>query len=92
MHNIQLNDETFGKAQRIALAKGYGSVEEFILEVIENECSLGNEDFDQLFTPELLDELDRRSSELDAGKSTSIEEVEARFAVKRQQWLSERAS
>ena len=92
MADIHITDQLYARARRVAIARGFSTVDEFLEDVIQGECSSEIEYLDHLFTTEVLAELDRRVAELDSGKSVSIKEVEQRIAAKRQQWLSDRAS
>ena len=87
MPHVQLSDAVYQQAVGLARDYGFGSVDDFVAEVLAGEAALGVEDFDALFTPErlaLLDEASRRHAAGAAGHS--LEEVQAHFMRKSAAW------
>jgi hypothetical protein len=92
MHQVQLNDNLYKEAERRAREAGFGSVDEFVADRLENDFSEEQENFDHLFTPEVIADLDKISADMQAGKSVSMEEVKKHLADVRQAWLKDHAS
>jgi hypothetical protein len=92
MHQVQLNDNLYKEAERRAREAGFGSVDEFVADRLENDFSEEQENFDHLFTPEVIADLDKISADMQAGKSVSMEEVNKHMADVRQAWLKDHAS
>jgi Arc/MetJ-type ribon-helix-helix transcriptional regulator len=89
MHEIRLNDQLYREVERRARAGGYASVDDFVAEQLESGFS---DDLDQQFTPQVIARLDRISSDMKAGKSVSMEEVDKHLADTRNAWLKDHAS
>ena len=86
MHQIQLNDKLFKEAERRAREAGFGSVDEFIADRLENDFSGEEEDFDHLFTPEVIAHLDKISDDIQAGgKTYTMDEIDEHLEQKRQE-------
>jgi predicted transcriptional regulator len=92
MKEIHLSDEVYKKAEAVAAAQGYSTVEEFVSKTIEIDAAEQDGNFDHLFTPEVIAGIRRGMADLEAGSSSTLEEVERRFALKREAWLKDRAS
>jgi len=92
MPQVQLNDKVFDAAQRRAADGGYTSVDEYIADVVIGDLN-GVENFDHLFTPERIAELETISAEIKAGgKTYTIDEAQEHFETKRKAWLEKHAS
>jgi hypothetical protein len=92
MHQVQLNDKLYKEAERRAREAGFGSVDEFVAERLEIDFSEQQENFDHLFTPEVIADLDKISAQVKAGgKTYTLQEVDEHFEKKRQQWLGNHA-
>jgi hypothetical protein len=89
MHQVQLADEVYERAQRQAAKAGFDNVEDYLAELVTQGSAQDNEDnFDHIFTPEVIAELHQIAAEIDAGgKTYSDEEVAAHFDKKREEWL-----
>jgi hypothetical protein len=92
MHQVQLNEKLYKEAQRRAREAGFGTVDEFVAEQLENDFSEEQEDFDDRFTPEVIAHLDRISDQMKAGKSVSMAEVDNHLSDVREAWLKDHAS
>jgi hypothetical protein len=93
MAQIQLDDQVFKAAQRRAADGGYSSVDEYITDVVVHDLSEETDNFDSLFTPDRIAELDRVSAEIKAGgKTYSLAEATEHFENKRIAWLANHAS
>jgi hypothetical protein len=92
MHQVQLSEKLYKEAERRALRAGFGSVDDFVADRLENDFSEDEENFDDRFTPELVTHLDRISTAMKAGKSVSMEEVDTHIADVRATWLKDHAS
>jgi hypothetical protein len=92
MHQVRLNDKLYKEAERRARKAGFGSVDEFVADRLESDFSDAQENFDHLFTPEVIADLDKISQEIKAGgKTYTMEEVDEHFEKKRQEWLRKHA-
>lgn len=92
MHQVQLTDELYKEAERRARAAGFSSVDEFVADRLASEFADGQDNYDHLFTPEVLTDLDRISADMKAsGKSYTMEEVDKHLEQKRQEWLRNHA-
>jgi len=93
MPHVELEDQLFQAAKRRAVDGGYSSVDEYIADIVVQDISDEADNFDHLFTPERLAELDRISAEIKAGgKTYTMAEVEEHFEKKRKEWLAKNAS
>jgi hypothetical protein len=93
MPQIQLDDQVFQAAQRRAADGGYSSVNEYIADVVVHDISDKADNYDHLFTPERLAELDRISTAIKSGgKTYTIDEVREHFDSKRKEWLANHVS
>jgi hypothetical protein len=77
MQQVQLNDTLYKEAERRAHEAGFGSVDEFVADRLESDFMAGQEDFDDLFTSQVVARLDQISQQMRAGESVSTEEVAA---------------
>jgi len=92
MYQVRLNDKLYKEAERRAREAGFGSVDEFVADRLESDFSDGQENFDHLFTPEVIAHLDKISQKIKAGgKTYTMEEVDEHFEKKRQEWLRKHA-
>jgi hypothetical protein len=92
MRQVQLNDKLYKEAQRRAREAGFGSVDEFVADRLESDFSDEQENFDHLFTPDVIADLDKISDQIKSGgKTYTMEEVDEHFEKKRQEWLRNRA-
>ncbi|HZK81705.1 MAG TPA: hypothetical protein VFC46_11570 [Humisphaera sp.] len=94
---VQLTENLYREAQRRAIEGGFASVDEYVADVVSQDLvdDDGSEpqNFDHLFTPERLAELDRISNEIKAGGQTyTVAEVREHFKQKRKQWLANQAT
>ncbi len=87
MPQIVLTDQVFDAARRRAVESGFGTVDEYVADVLTEDAS--NVDFDpaQLFTPERLAELDAAAADVRAGRVLTREQVDAELATRRAEWL-----
>lgn len=87
MQPIQLSDALYLRAQQRATAAGFQSVDDYVAEIVASDISACSENFDHLFTPELVAQLDHIQAEAQAGASTfSPEDVNAHFRRKSEAW------
>jgi hypothetical protein len=82
MHQIQLNDQLYQEAQRRAAEAGFGSVDEYVAEMLQHDLE-DTENLDHLFTPERLAHIDRAAAQIDAGLGIPSEQVREHFRQKR---------
>jgi hypothetical protein len=87
MQQVQLTDQLYNVAQRRASESGYSSVEEYIADVVAQDVADDTENFDHLFTPQVVIELERISAAAKAGGTTyTSEEVREHFQRKSDAW------
>jgi hypothetical protein len=89
MPQVELTEKIFAVAKKRALDEGYQSVDQYLSDIVVNDQSEEADNFDHLFTPERIAELDRISAEISAGgKTYSIEEVNKYLDDRRKAWLA----
>jgi predicted transcriptional regulator len=86
MRSIHINDQLYTKAQQLATARGFKSVDAFIAEVVEEESRVEVESYDHLFTPEVMAAIAEGVADGDAGRVHSIDDVRKHFAEKSKEW------
>ena len=93
MHHIQISDQVYEQAKRRANEIGFGSVDEFINDCVVSGLAEQTENFDHLFTPEVIADLDRISASVKAGAKTyTQEEVDEHFRKKLEAWRNSHAN
>ena len=93
MHQIHLNDQLYQQALGRAKEAGSSSVDEYVADVISNDLELSIENHDHLFTPEVIGELDRVATSVNAGgKIYSSEDVKEHFRKRSEAWRANRTS
>lgn len=92
MREIHLDDETYDKAKHLAAARGFASIEEYFVDVIELESSEEAENYDRLFTPEVLAAARKGLEDIEAGRSYAPEEVLEHMAEWAKECQKDRAS
>jgi hypothetical protein len=89
MHQINLADQLYQEAQRRAVEAGFTSVDEYVADVITNDL----ESFDDLFTPQVIRELDQASAAAKTGgKTYSTEEVREHFHKRSEAWRADQTT
>ncbi len=69
---------------------GFATVDEYITDVLVHELAENADNFDQIFTAEVIENLQAISSEIKAGgKPYTMPEVEKHFEDMRKAWLAE---
>ncbi len=87
MPEVRLDDQVFKVAQRRASEAGFASVEEYIADVVTQDVADDTENFDLLFTPQVVNELEQISAVARAGgKTYTSEEVREHFRKKSDAW------
>jgi hypothetical protein len=87
MQKVQLTDQLYQEAQRRAAEAGFASVDEYIADVVTQDVADDAENFDHLFTPQVVSELEQISATAKAGgKTYSSEEVRKHFQKKSDAW------
>jgi hypothetical protein len=91
MHQVQLPEPIYKEAQRRAADAGYSNVDEYVTDLLSQELA-AESDFDQLFTPERIAQLDQVSAEINAGAKTfTMDEVRQHFQQKGEVWRQNHA-
>jgi hypothetical protein len=92
MQQVQLSDQLYREAERRARKAGFATVDEFVADRLKTDFSEEQENFDHLFTPEVIADLDRISAQIKAGgKTYTMQEVDEHLEKKRQEWLRDHA-
>lgn len=87
MQQIQLSDQIYQQAQQRAAEAGFQTVDEYVAEIVESDVLTAAADFDHLFTPEVVDQLDQLYTQVQNGAKTySPQEVDDHFERKSQAW------
>ena len=93
MHEIhlQLTEQVYRQANQRAVEAGFAGLDEFLAdavsELVSEEVGDETEIINRLFTPEVISDLDRIHSAVQAGgKTYSPEEVDEHFRQKSQAW------
>jgi hypothetical protein len=86
MHSINLSEEIFARAQRLARARGFATVEAYFSDVVDSDCAM--DQIEAKFTPEVvayLDEISRNDA------SMTLEQVDVALESTRKAWLERNA-
>jgi hypothetical protein len=91
MAKIQIDDEVFQAAQQRAADGGYPSVDAYITDVVVHDLTeeggVETPNFDHLFTPKVVAELERISATARAGgKTYTSEEIREHFRKRSAAW------
>jgi hypothetical protein len=90
MHNVQLGDNLYREAERRAKEAGFESVDAFVADVVSLNLHDDPDNFDHLFTPERIAELERISAEMKAGGPTyTPQQVRAHLDEVREAWIKD---
>ena len=82
MHQVQLSDQAYQEAKRHALEAGFGSVDEYVADVLLSQVGPQAEDLDHLFTPDRLAHIDESAAQIEAGDSYTADQVREHFGKK----------
>jgi len=87
MYEVRIPDHIYRRAAEAAQAHQV-SLEVFVSEAVQLHLQDDPENYDHLFTPDVLSELDAIVAAVDSGGKTFAEdEVEAHFDERRKAWL-----
>ena len=90
---VTIPDPLVNQAQHVAAASGFDSVAAYVIDLIgHNVKPEGDEDYDHVFTPEVLAALDLAAAEARAGKSYTRKQVDEFLVENRTAWLANRPS
>jgi hypothetical protein len=88
MHQVQLSNEVYKRAERRAAEAGYKNVDEYVAEVVNSDADVDNENLDHLFTPERLAHIDDVLARVKAGEKTyTMDEVRQHLEQNRADWI-----
>ncbi len=91
MQQVQLPDQLLPRSITLASEAGFASVEEYIADVVTQDVADDTENFDHLFTPQVVTELEQISAAAKAGgKTYTSEEVREHFRKKSDAWRASR--
>ena len=89
MHQVHLPDPLYEQARQRASEAGFQSVDEYVAEIVESDICAGAADYDHLFTPEVVAELEQIHAEMKVGgKTLTPEEVDESLRRKSQAWTA----
>ena len=92
MQQVQIPDRVYNQVQQRAIAAGFKSVDDYVADVLLHDAD-APDNFDHLFTPALITELDRISSEIAAGAKTyTLDELDAFLNETRESWRANHAA
>jgi hypothetical protein len=93
MHQVQLTERLYQEAQRRAIEAGFTTVDEYVADVLFHDLELSSEKLDDLFTCDVIRELDRISMAAKAGgKTYSPDELKEHFRKRSEVWQADRTS
>jgi Arc/MetJ-type ribon-helix-helix transcriptional regulator len=87
MHQIQLTNQVYDRVKRRADKAGFGSVDEYIINLLEEDESVEAPNLDHLFTPERLAIIDKAVEQIKNGEFYTMEEVDEFLAQNRAEWI-----
>jgi hypothetical protein len=87
MFEIRIPDHVYQQATRAAQAH-HLSLEEFVIEALELHAQDEPDNHDNIFTPQVIAELDAAAAEAREGKNIPLEEFQAQRPQWRQEWLN----
>ena len=82
MHQIQLDDRLYQKAERRGSASGFVTVNDYVADVLQNDLHQEFQNLEYLFTPDRLAHIDRAAAQIDAGQGIPAEKVRDYFQQK----------
>jgi len=94
MHQVTISipDQAYARVTKRAEEEGFDSTETFLSDLVVASVD-EEEDYQHLFTPDVIAELDAIASGIRNGEKVyTSEEVAAHFAAKRDAWLKDHAS
>lgn len=91
MQHIELPDQIYQEAHRRAGEAGFASVDAYIADVLEQDF-IDPDDYQHLFTPERLAQIDKAAASIKAGNFYTAEQVREPFDRKRLQQSKEATS
>ena len=88
--HIQIDDQSpAGLALQAIVRRDRVSPEEAVKRGLENLAAQADSDnYDHIFTPDLIAKLEAAEAEARTGNNMTIEQVTAQFEAKRQAWLA----
>jgi len=95
MHEVTITipDDAYAAANNRAQQEGFDSTEVFLSNLLISSIAPESDNYDHLFTPEVIADLDGISATIKAGgKTYSMEEVREHFSRKRTEWLASHPS
>jgi hypothetical protein len=93
MNQVQLSESLYEEAQRRASDAGYGSVDDYVADILEKDLNDEMDNLDHLFTSKRIAHIHRVQEDIKAGGQTySTEEVRDFLASNREEWLANHPS
>lgn len=91
MYEVRIPDHVYQQVSQAARDQ-HVSLEEFVTEALQLHLQDDAEDYNHLFTPEVIAQLDAAAADVRAGKSFTGKEVDEFLAENRKEWLEKHAS
>jgi hypothetical protein len=86
---ISIPDDTYTDAIRRAQLEGFAVPETYMADLIVSQVAADSDNYDHVFTPEVIAELDQISAEIAAGARTyALSELNDHLAANREAWLA----
>ena len=87
MPHVELNEQLFRTAQRRASDTGFGTVEDYIADMVMHDVGDGDIDVTRLFTADRLAQIDEALAQARAGHVLTAEQSAAELARLRAEWI-----
>ena len=87
---FQLSEQLYDKANLRASESGFSTVDAYLAEIISGDLRDDPDDFDHLFTPAVVESLERASADARAGgKTYTPDEVREHFRKRLEAWQAD---
>jgi len=88
---VSIPDSLYTQAQKAAVSSGFDNMDAYVLDLISHDVKAGRqENYDHIFTPEVLVELDAAAAEAKNGMTYSRQQVDSYLAERKSEWLANR--
>ena len=74
MYEIRLNENLYHQASQRAVDLGFSGVDDYVADMVRSDLA-ETENFDHLFTPERMAQIEKARRQVDAGQVYTSEEV-----------------
>ncbi|MEO7715761.1 MAG: hypothetical protein ABIY70_06150 [Capsulimonas sp.] len=85
MHEVTISipEEAYAAAVKRAQREGFGSAEVFLSNFVADSITSDPDNYDHLFTNEVIEQIDAAAVEARTGNNLTLEEMQRRFEAKR---------